>query len=43
MPAGMKQAIREVAEKYGGKTENDAKAFIAQLEREGRLIEECWS
>jgi sulfite reductase alpha subunit-like flavoprotein len=43
MPAGVKQAIREAAEKYGGKTEDEAKGFVAQLERQGRLIEECWS
>jgi sulfite reductase alpha subunit-like flavoprotein len=43
MPAGVKQAIRDVAQKHGGKTEDEAKDFITVMEKEGRLIEECWS
>jgi sulfite reductase alpha subunit-like flavoprotein len=43
MPAGVKQAIREAAQKYGGKTEDEARDFVIKMEKEGRLIEECWS
>lgn len=43
MPAGVKQAIRDTAVTYGGKTEDEAKEFVARMERQGRLIEECWS
>jgi sulfite reductase alpha subunit-like flavoprotein len=42
MPAGVKQAIREAAQKYGDKTE-EAKDIITTMEKEGRLIEECWN
>jgi sulfite reductase alpha subunit-like flavoprotein len=41
MPAGVKQAIRKAAEKYGGKAED--RDIITKMEKEGRLIEECWS
>jgi len=41
MPAGVKQSIREAAEKYGGKAEEGD--IITKMEKEGRLIEECWS
>jgi len=43
MPAGVKQAVRIAAQKYGGKTEDEARDFITKMEREGRLIEECWN
>jgi sulfite reductase alpha subunit-like flavoprotein len=43
MPAGVKQAIRGAAQKYGGKTEDEARDFVIKMEKEGRLIEECWS
>jgi sulfite reductase alpha subunit-like flavoprotein len=43
MPAGVKQAIRGAVEKYGGRTEDEAKEFVAKMEQEGRLIEETWS
>jgi len=43
MPAGVRQAIREAARLEAAKTEEEAYEFIALLEREGRLIEECWS
>ena len=42
MPAGVKQAIKEAAEKYGGKAE-EGRDIITKMEKEGRLIEECWS
>ena len=37
MPAGIRAALRDIVEKYGGKTEEDAKEFVARMEREGRL------
>lgn len=43
MPAGVKDAIKDAACKEGGKTEAEGLDFVAALEREGRLIEECWS
>jgi sulfite reductase alpha subunit-like flavoprotein len=43
MPASVKRAIGIAAQKYGGKTEDEARDFIAKMEREGRLIEECWN
>lgn len=42
MPAGVKQAIREAAETYGGNTQ-EARDLVTKMEKEGRLIEECWS
>lgn len=43
MPAGIRAALRDIVEKYGGKTEEDAKEFVARMEREGRLVEDCWA
>ena len=43
MPAGIRAALRAIVEKYGGKTEEDAKEFVARMEREGRLVEDCWA
>jgi len=43
MPLGVKGAIKNAAIKEGGMTEEDADKWIAKLEREGRLVEECWS
>ncbi|TCD66631.1 NAPDH-dependent diflavin reductase [Steccherinum ochraceum] len=43
MPAGVRAAVREAVVKYGGKTEEDAADYVAAMEREGRLIEDCWS
>ncbi|KZT05029.1 riboflavin synthase domain-like protein [Laetiporus sulphureus 93-53] len=43
MPAGVRSAIREAAQKEAGKTEEEAEDFLSRLEREGRLWEECWS
>jgi sulfite reductase alpha subunit-like flavoprotein len=43
MPLAVKAAIQNAAEKFGGKTEEEARVWVAALEREGRLIEECWS
>ena len=43
MPLGVKSAIKNAAMKEGGMTEEDANKWIAKLEWEGRLVEECWS
>jgi hypothetical protein len=39
----VKTAIKNAAIKEGGMTEEDASKWIAKLEWEGRLVEECWS
>ena len=43
MPAGVRTAIRAAVVTYGGKTEEEAIEYVADMEREGRLIEDCWS
>ncbi|KAF7975974.1 hypothetical protein HWV62_8118 [Athelia sp. TMB] len=43
MPAGVKRAVRAAAETHGKLSEDEAKEFVAKMERNGRLIEECWS
>ncbi|EPS94182.1 hypothetical protein FOMPIDRAFT_1153432 [Fomitopsis schrenkii] len=43
MPAAVRQAVRNAAQQEAEKTEEEAYEFVALLEREGRLIEECWS
>ncbi|EKM53089.1 uncharacterized protein PHACADRAFT_259251 [Phanerochaete carnosa HHB-10118-sp] len=42
MPAGVKAAVQGALEQYGQKTEAEAKEFVANMEREGKLIEDCW-
>ncbi|KAI0087697.1 riboflavin synthase domain-like protein [Irpex rosettiformis] len=43
MPAGIRAALRDIVVKYGGETEGDAKEFVNRMEREGRLVEDCWA
>jgi len=43
MPAAVREVVREVAGEFGGMSTEDAAAFVSLMEREGRLIEECWS
>lgn len=43
MPVAVRQAVRDAARQEAAKTEEEADEFVALLEREGRLIEECWS
>ena len=43
MPAGVRGAIVEAARTHGGMDDEAAKAFVGRMEREGRLMEECWS
>ncbi|EKM52756.1 uncharacterized protein PHACADRAFT_164681 [Phanerochaete carnosa HHB-10118-sp] len=42
MPAGVKAAVQGALEGFGQKTEAEAKEFIANMERAGKLIEDCW-
>ncbi|TBU41104.1 riboflavin synthase domain-like protein [Dichomitus squalens] len=43
MPAAVRAAIAHTVQSEGGRTEEEAKEYVARMEREGRLIEECWS
>ncbi|GBE87307.1 NADPH-dependent diflavin oxidoreductase 1 [Sparassis crispa] len=43
MPAGVRGALRDVVRMEGGKGEEEAREYVGAMEREGRLIEECWS
>ena len=43
MPAGVRAALVDIARDEGGMEEEEARAYIARLEREERLFEECWS
>ncbi|KAH9999199.1 riboflavin synthase domain-like protein [Russula compacta] len=43
MPTGVRAALADIAREEGGMGEEEARAYIAQIEREERLFEECWS
>ncbi|KAH7888220.1 hypothetical protein F5I97DRAFT_1806465 [Phlebopus sp. FC_14] len=43
MPAAVRDAVREAVEKCGQRSHEDAIQYVSTMEREGRLIEECWS
>ncbi|KDQ52353.1 hypothetical protein JAAARDRAFT_184230 [Jaapia argillacea MUCL 33604] len=43
MPAAIRAAVRSIAQVEGGMSGDDVKEFVENLEREGRLVEECWS
>ena len=43
MPAAVKGAIQDAARIAGSLTEEEAKAFLKDLQEHGRLYEECWS
>lgn len=43
MPTAVKAALANTAEKEGGLSSEDAKRYVENMIREGRLIEECWS
>ncbi len=43
MPAGVRAALVDIAQEEGGMGEEDALAYIARMEKEERLFEECWS
>jgi sulfite reductase alpha subunit-like flavoprotein len=43
MPAGVRAALVDIAQEEGGMGEEEARTYVAGLEREERLFEECWS
>ena len=43
MPAGVRAALVDIAQQEGEMGEDDARAYVARMEREDRLFEECWS
>ncbi|KAF9231055.1 hypothetical protein BU15DRAFT_90988 [Melanogaster broomeanus] len=43
MPAAVREAVRDAVEEFGNMAKQDAINFVSLMEREGRLIEECWS
>jgi sulfite reductase alpha subunit-like flavoprotein len=43
MPAGVRAALVDIAREEGELEEEEARAYVARLEREERLFEECWS
>ena len=43
MPAAVREAVREAAEEFGRMPAKDAADLVSMMEREGRIIEECWS
>ncbi|EIW74789.1 riboflavin synthase domain-like protein [Coniophora puteana RWD-64-598 SS2] len=43
MPAAVRTVLREVAERGGEMSAEDAAEYVSVMERDGRLVEECWS
>ncbi|KAH9177529.1 riboflavin synthase domain-like protein [Lactarius sanguifluus] len=43
MPAGVRAALVEIAQEEGKMGEEEARAYVARMEKEERLFEECWS
>lgn len=43
MPAAVREAIQRALVSEGRMSEEDAKEYVVRMEKEGRLIEECWS
>lgn len=43
MPAAVREAIQYALVSEGRMLEEDAKEYVVRMEKEGRLIEECWS
>jgi len=43
MPAGVRATLTEIAREEGKMGEEEARAYIARMEKEERLFEECWS
>lgn len=43
MPVAVKQAIAQAVHQYGGFDEEGSKAYVNNLLKEGRIMEECWS
>jgi len=43
MPTAVKEAIAYAVETHGGYSPEQAKAYVNEMVKEKRLIEECWS
>ncbi|KZT25065.1 riboflavin synthase domain-like protein [Neolentinus lepideus HHB14362 ss-1] len=43
MPAAVRAALRGIVASQGGFGEEEAREWVERAEREGRIIEECWS
>jgi sulfite reductase alpha subunit-like flavoprotein len=43
MPAAVRAAIAHAAQVAGGLEQAAANSYVAKMEAEGRLFEECWS
>jgi len=43
MPTAVREVVRGAVERFGEKSNAEAVEYVAAMEREGRLIEECWS
>lgn len=43
MPKAVRDAIAFAVQSEGGRSEAEAKEYVAKMEREWRLVEECWS
>ena len=43
MPAGVRAALADIARGEGKMEEEEARAYVARMEKEERLFEECWS
>ena len=43
MSAAVREAVRGAVEKIGGRSKAEALEYVAAMERDERLIEECWS
>ncbi|KAG1797098.1 riboflavin synthase domain-like protein [Suillus plorans] len=43
MPTAVREAVRCAVERFGGRSNAEAVEYVAAIEREGRLTEECWS
>ncbi|KAG1894560.1 riboflavin synthase domain-like protein [Suillus fuscotomentosus] len=43
MPSAVREAVGGAVERFGGKSNAEAVEYVSAMERERRLIEECWS
>ncbi|KAJ8586719.1 hypothetical protein M405DRAFT_822891 [Rhizopogon salebrosus TDB-379] len=43
IPAAVREAVRCAVETMGGRSKAEAAEYVAAMERDRRLIEECWS
>ena len=43
MPAAVHEVVKEAVAEFGDMSTKDATSYVSTMEREGRIIEECWS